>query len=138
MLALPPRNSNNFSRFQSVIPEAVKKFVIAAICLTATLASSAPAKDKNTSRAAQDTLVYQGPQCGSPLGTASSFYIGPFPIIVPPLIVQPDALASKPRESSLMSTHGPNPARYPLKGVRNLGCKSGCAMGASLGYYFRL
>src|SRR6516162_10295783 len=74
MLALPSRNSNTFSRF-SRLSEAVKKFVIAAICLTATLASSAPAKDKKYIQAAQDALVYQGPQCGSPLGTASSFYI---------------------------------------------------------------
>ena len=48
MLALPPRTSNNFPRFSWLPPEAVKKFIIATVCLSATLASNAPAEDKKT------------------------------------------------------------------------------------------
>ena len=95
MLALPSRNSNTFSRF-SRLSEAVKKFVIAAICLTATLASSAPAKDKKYIQAAQDALVYHGVIMRFHNGNGFIFSIGTFRIIVPPLIVQSEALARTP------------------------------------------
>ena len=92
MLALPPRTSNNFPRFSWLPPEAVKKFIIATVCLSATLASNAPAEDKKHIRAAQDAPVYQGTIMRFPNGNGFIFYIGPFPIIVPPLIVQSEAL----------------------------------------------
>lgn len=68
----------------------MKNFIIAAICLSATLASNAPAKDKKHLQATQDTTAYQGAVLRFPNGTGSIFCIGPFPIIFPPLIVQAD------------------------------------------------
>ena len=96
MLALPPRNSNNLPRFSWLPPEPVKKFIIAAACLSATLASNAPAEDKKHTQAAQDAPVYQGTLMRFPNGNGFIFYIGPFPIIVPPLIVQSEALSRTP------------------------------------------
>src|ERR1700746_72298 len=93
MLALPARNSNNLPRFSWLLPEAVKKFIIAAVCVSATLASNAPAEDKKHIQAAQDAPVYQGAIMRFPNGNGFIFYIGPFPIIVPPFIVQSEALA---------------------------------------------
>jgi hypothetical protein len=43
-------------------------------------------------QAAQDAPVYQGTIMRFPNGNGFIFYIGPFPIIVPPLIVQSEAL----------------------------------------------
>jgi hypothetical protein len=100
MLALPPRNSNNLPRFSWLPREAVKKFIIAAVCLSATLASNAPAEDKKHMQAAQDAPVYQGAIMRFPNGNGFIFYIGPFPIIVPPLIVQSEALAETPSRVS--------------------------------------
>ena len=100
MLALPPRNSNNLPAIQLAIPEAVKKFIIAAVCLSATLVSNAPAEDKKHIQAAQDAPVYQGAIMRFPNGNGFIFYIGPFPIIVPPLIVQSEALAETPSRVS--------------------------------------
>jgi hypothetical protein len=73
MLALPPRNSNNLAAIQLVTPDVVKKFIIAAVYVSATLASNAPAEDKKHIQADQDTVFIKGPSCGSPMGTASSF-----------------------------------------------------------------
>jgi len=96
MLALPPRNSNNLPRFSSLPPEPVKKFIIAAVCLSATLASNAPAEDKKHIQAAQDALVYHGVIMRFHNGNGFIFSIGTFRIIVPPLIVQSEALARTP------------------------------------------
>src|SRR6516164_4042948 len=96
MLALPPRNSNNLPRFSSLPPEPVKKCILAAVCLSATLASNAPAEDKKHTQAAQDPPVYQGTIMRFPNGNGFIFYIGPFPFIVPPLIVQSEALSRTP------------------------------------------
>ena len=79
-----------------VTPEAMKKFIIAAAFLSATLASNAPAKDKQHIQAAQDAPVYQGAIMRFPNGNGFVFYIGPFPFIVPPLIVQSEALTGSP------------------------------------------
>ena len=100
MLALPPRNSNNLPRFSSLPPEPVKKFIIAAVCLSATLASNVPAKDKKHIQAAQDALIYQGAIMRFPNGNGFVFSIGPFPIIVPPLIVQTEVLTGTPSRVS--------------------------------------
>jgi hypothetical protein len=70
----------------------VEKLIIAAVCLSATLASNARAEDKKHIQAAQDAPVYQGTVMRFPNGTGFIFNIGPFPIIVPPLIVQSEAL----------------------------------------------
>ena len=71
----------------------MKKFIIAAVCLSATVPSNAPAGDKKHVEPAQDAPVYQGTIMRFPNGNGFIFYIGPFPIIVPPLIVQSEALA---------------------------------------------
>jgi uncharacterized membrane protein len=68
----------------------MKNFIIAAICLSATLASNASAKDKKHHQATQDTTAYQGAILRFPNGTGGIFSIGPFPIIFPPLVVQVD------------------------------------------------
>jgi hypothetical protein len=73
--------------------EAVKNFIIAAICISATLASNAPAKDKKHLRATQDAQVYQGAILRFPHGNGFIFSIGPFPIMIPPFIIQSEALA---------------------------------------------
>jgi len=96
MLALQLRNSNNLPRFSWLPPEAVKKCILAAVCFIATLASNAPAEDKKHTQAAQDAPVYQGTIMRFPNGNGFIFYIGPFPIIVPPLIVQSEALSRTP------------------------------------------
>jgi hypothetical protein len=93
---LPPRNSNNLAAIQLVTPDVVKKFIIAAVYVSATLASNAPAEDKKHIQADQDTRVYQGTIMRFPNGNGFIFYIGPFPIIVPPLIVQSEALSGTP------------------------------------------
>jgi len=100
MLALPPRNSNNLPRFSSLPPEPVKKFIIAAVCLSATLASNAPAEDKKHIQAAQDAPGYRGVTMRFPNGNGFIFSIGTFRIIVPPLIVQSEALAGTPSRVS--------------------------------------
>jgi hypothetical protein len=100
MLVLPPRNSNNLPRFSLVAPEAVKKFIIAAVCLSATLASNAPAEDKKHIQAAQDAPVYQGAIMRFPNGNGFIFSIGTLRIIVPPLIVQSEGLAGTPSRVS--------------------------------------
>jgi len=92
MLALPPRTSNNLPRFSWLHVEAVKKFIIAAVCLSATLASNAPAEDKKHIQAAQDAPGYRGVTMRFPNGNGFIFSIGTFRIIVPPLIVQLEAL----------------------------------------------
>lgn len=97
MLALPPRNSNNLPRFSWFTPEAVKKFIIAAVCLSATLASNAPAQDKKHIQAAQDAPIYQGAIMRFPNGDGFIFSVGTFRIIVPPFIVQSEALSGTPR-----------------------------------------
>ena len=74
----------------------MKKFIIAAVCLSATLASNAPAEDKKHMQAAQDTPVYQGTIMRFPNGNGFIFYLGPFPIIVPPFIVESETLAETP------------------------------------------
>ena len=74
----------------------MKKCILAAVCLSATLASNASAEDKKHIQAAQDASVYQGAIMRFPNGNGFIFYIGPFPIIVPPLIVQSEALAGTP------------------------------------------
>jgi hypothetical protein len=71
----------------------VKNFIIAAICISATLASNAPAKDKKHLQATQDANVYQGAIMRFPQGNGFIFSIGPFPIMIPPFIVQSEALA---------------------------------------------
>jgi hypothetical protein len=93
MLALPPRNSNNLPAIQLATPEAVKKFIIAAACLSATVASNAPAEDKKHTQAGQEAPIYQGTIMRFPNGNGFIFSIGTFRIIVPPLIVQSEALA---------------------------------------------
>ena len=75
-----------------VIPEAVKKLVMVAIYLSATLASSAPAEDKKHIQAAEEAPIYQGTIMRFPNGNGFIFSIGTFRIIVPPLIVQSEAL----------------------------------------------
>ena len=85
---------------QLITPEAVKKFIIAGVCLSATLASNAPAKDKKHIQAAQDALIYQGAIMRFPNGNGFVFSIGPFPIIVPPLIVQTEVLTGTPSRVS--------------------------------------
>jgi len=92
VLALPPRNSNKLAAIQLATPDVVKKFIIAAVLLSATLASNGPAEDKKHIRAAQDAPAYQGTIMRFPNGNGFIFYIGPFPIVVPPLIVQSEAL----------------------------------------------
>jgi hypothetical protein len=71
----------------------VKKFVIAVLCLSAILASTAPAKDKKHIQAAKDAPIYQGAIMRFPNGNGFIFSIGPFPVIIPPLIVQSETLA---------------------------------------------
>ena len=100
MLALPPRTSNNLPRFSWLPLEAVKKFIIVAVCLSATLASNASAEDKKHIQAAQDASVYQGAIMRFPNGNGYIFSIGTFRIIVPPLIVQSEALAGTPSRVS--------------------------------------
>lgn len=78
----------------------MKKFIIAAVCLSAALASNAPAKDKKHIQAAQDAPIYQGAIMRFSNGNGFTFSIGPFPIIVPPLIVQSEALAGTPSRVS--------------------------------------
>jgi hypothetical protein len=73
-------------------PKAVKKFIIAAVCLSATLASNASMEDKRHIQAAQDPVVYQGAIMRFPNGNGFIFSIGTFRIIVPPLIVRSEAL----------------------------------------------
>jgi len=68
----------------------MKNFIIAALCLGLTLASNAPAKDKKHHQATKNTTTYQGAILRFPIGTGRIFSIGPFPIIVPPLVVQVD------------------------------------------------
>ena len=78
----------------------MKNFIIAAVCFSATLASNAPGKDKKHIQAAQDAPIYQGAIMRFPNGNGFIFYIGPFPIIMPPLIVQSEALAGSPSRVS--------------------------------------
>ena len=89
-------NQQQLVAIRLVTPEAMKKFIIAAAYLSATLASNAPAKDKQHIQAAQDAPVYQGAIMRFPNGNGFVFYIGPFPFIVPPLIVQSEALTGSP------------------------------------------
>jgi hypothetical protein len=93
MLALPSRNGINLPRFSCLPQEAVKKCIIAALCISATLASNAPAKDKKHLPATQDTHMYQGAIIRFPQGNGFIFSIGPFPIMIPPFIVQSEAFA---------------------------------------------
>ena len=74
----------------------MKKFIIAAVCLSATLASNAPAEDKKHIQAAQDALVYHGVIMRFHNGNGFIFSIGTFRIIVPPFIVQSEALSGTP------------------------------------------
>jgi hypothetical protein len=74
----------------------VKKFIIAAVCLSATLASKAQAQDKKHIQAAQDAPAYQGAIMQFPNGNGFIFSVGTFRIIVPPLIVQSEALSGTP------------------------------------------
>jgi hypothetical protein len=76
-----------------VIPEAVKRFIIIALCISATLASIAPAKDKKHLKVTQDVPTYQGAIMRFPHGNGFIFSIGPFPIMIPPFIVQSEASA---------------------------------------------
>jgi hypothetical protein len=62
------------------------------VCLSATLASNAAAEDKKHMQAAQNSPVYEGAIMRFPNGNGFIFYVGPFPIIVPPFIVQSEAL----------------------------------------------
>jgi len=68
----------------------MKNFIIVAICLSATLASDAPAKDKKRLHPDQDTTAYQGTILRFPTGNGGIVSIGPFPIIFPPLVIQAD------------------------------------------------
>jgi uncharacterized membrane protein len=68
----------------------MKNLVIAAICLSATLASNAPAKDKKHIHPDQNPTTYQGAILRFPIGNGGIFAIGPFPIIFPPLVIQAD------------------------------------------------
>ena len=74
----------------------MKKFIIAAVCLSATLAHNAPAEDKKHIQVAQDAPVYQGTIMRFPNGNGFIFSIGPFPIIVPPFNVKSEALTGTP------------------------------------------
>jgi hypothetical protein len=96
MLALPLRNGNNLPRFSWLPQKAVKKFIIAAVYLSATLASNAPAEDKRHIQAAQDSPIYHGATMRFPNGNGFIFSIGTFRIIVPPFIVQSEALSGTP------------------------------------------
>ena len=78
------------------LPEAVKKFIIATVCLSATLASNAPAEDKKHIQAAEEAPIYQGATMRFPNGNGFIFSIGTFRIIVPPFIVQSEALSGTP------------------------------------------
>jgi len=71
----------------------MKNFIIAAICLSATLASNAPAKDKKHSQAVRYTPAYHGAILRFPNGNGSIVSIGPFPIILPPLIIRMESVA---------------------------------------------
>ena len=71
----------------------MKKLIIAAVCISATLASNAPAKDKKHLQATQDAHMYQGAIMRFPHGNGFIFSIGPFPIMIPPFIVQSEAFA---------------------------------------------
>ena len=66
--------------------------ILAAVSLSATLASNAPAEDKKHIQAAQDAPGYRGVTMRFPNGNGFIFSIGTFRIIVPPLIVQLEAL----------------------------------------------
>lgn len=72
--------------------EAVNKFIIAAICIIA-MASNAPTKDKKHLRATRNAHAYQGAIMRFPHGNGFIFSIGPFPIMIPPFIVQSEASA---------------------------------------------
>jgi hypothetical protein len=74
----------------------MKNFIIAAICLSATLASNAPAKDKKRTQPPQDATAYHGAILRFPNGNGSILSIGPFPIIFPPLVVQADTWTGTP------------------------------------------
>jgi hypothetical protein len=74
----------------------MKKFIIVAACLSATLASNAPAEDKKHIQAAQDAHIYQGAIMRFPNGNGFIFSIGTFRIMIPPLIVQSEALSGTP------------------------------------------
>ena len=100
MLALPSRNSNNLPRFSWLPPEPVKKFIIATACLSATVASNAPAGDKKHMQSAQDAHIYEGAIMRFPNGNGFIFSIGTLRIIVPPLIVQSEGLAGTPSRVS--------------------------------------
>jgi hypothetical protein len=69
-----------------ITPAAVKKFILAAVSLSATLASNAPAEDKKHIQPAQDDPIYQGARMRFPGGNGFIFSIGTFRIFVPPLI----------------------------------------------------
>ena len=96
-----------------MLPQAVKKFIITAVCLSAALASNGPAKDKKHVQAAQDALVYQGAIMRFPNGTASSFPEGRFASSYRhSLSVGSFSGNSKPREPSLKSAHDLNLAWF--------------------------
>lgn len=70
----------------------MKKF-ITVICISATVVSNAPAKDKKHLQATQDAHMYQGVTLWFPRGNGFIFSIGPFPIMIPPFIVQSETAA---------------------------------------------
>jgi hypothetical protein len=70
----------------------MKNLILAAICLSAALPNNAPAKDKKHIKPVQDTNTYQGTVLRFPNGNGSIVSIGPFPIILPPLVIQVDNL----------------------------------------------
>jgi hypothetical protein len=81
----------------------MKNFIIAAICLSATLASNAPGKDKKHIQAAQDTTAYHGAVLRFPNGNGSILSIGPFPIILPPAVIHvetEDVVPARPTRSA--------------------------------------
>jgi hypothetical protein len=68
----------------------MKSLIVATICLSATLASNAPAKEKKHIKAPQNTTAYHGSILRFPNGNGYILSIGPFPIILPPLRIQVD------------------------------------------------
>ena len=79
---------DSFMWIQLRSQEAVKNFIIAAVCLSGTLTSNAPGKDKKHVQAAQHATAYQGTILRFPYGTGAIFSIGPFPIILPPFAIR--------------------------------------------------
>jgi hypothetical protein len=83
---------SHLSPFNWLPAGSVKRFIITALCLSATLAGNGLAKGKRHIETTKDKPVYQATIMRFPNGNGFLFSIGPFPIILPSLVIEYETL----------------------------------------------